>query len=45
MASMLNLESIRDREVQLCPCSAKAGDGLQAGMEWLVQQMNGGGSK
>mmetsp|Transcript_20871 Transcript_20871/g.63617 ORF Transcript_20871/g.63617 Transcript_20871/m.63617 type:complete len:166 (-) Transcript_20871:931-1428(-) len=36
----LNLHVIRDREWCVQPCSAKTGDGLQDGMEWIVNQMN-----
>ncbi|GAQ89712.1 GTP-binding ADP-ribosylation factor-like protein ARL2 [Klebsormidium nitens] len=39
VANGLNLFSIRDRPWQIQPCSAKTGDGLQAGMEWLVKQV------
>jgi len=31
-----DLTSIRDRTWNIQPCSAKTGDGLQDGMEWLV---------
>ena len=35
----LNLHSIKDRAWQIQPCSAKKGDGLAEGMEWVVRQM------
>ena len=35
----LNLPSIRDRPWNIQPCSAKNGDGLQEGMEWIVENM------
>lgn len=39
MAEALNLFLIRDRPWQIQGCSAKDGQGLQEGMEWLVQQV------
>mmetsp|Transcript_84120 Transcript_84120/g.171475 ORF Transcript_84120/g.171475 Transcript_84120/m.171475 type:complete len:187 (-) Transcript_84120:162-722(-) len=36
IAEALNLDSLRDRAWQIQPCSAKTGDGLQDGMEWVV---------
>lgn len=36
----LGLDKIKDRTWQILPCSAKTGDGLQDGMEWLVEQVN-----
>ena len=44
----LNLQEIRDRQWKICACSAKNGEGLQEGMEWLVEAVNdgcGGGEK
>lgn len=38
----LGLNDLRDRTWQILPCSAKTGDGLQEGMEWLVEQINQG---
>lgn len=35
----LNLHIIRDRPWQILPCSAKSKEGLQEGMEFLVNQM------
>ena len=35
----LNLTSIRDRPWSIQPCSAKDGDGLQDGMEWVVENI------
>lgn len=40
----LGLDSLRDRVWQIIACSAKDGDGLQEGMEWIVEQMNAGKS-
>lgn len=37
----LNLEAISDRTWTIQACSAKTGEGLQDGMEWLVQTMGG----
>ena len=42
----LQLNNIKDREMQVTACSAKNDEGLQPGMEWLVATMNnaqGGG--
>ncbi|BHF65413.1 ADP-ribosylation factor protein 3 [Sparganum proliferum] len=36
----LGLTSIRDRKWQIQPCSALSGEGLQNGMEWLIQAVN-----
>lgn len=36
IATALELESISDRIWQIQACSAKTGEGLQEGMEWLV---------
>ena len=35
-----DLISIRDRPWIIQPCSAKTGDGLQEGMEWVVGQVD-----
>ena len=37
----LGLNELRERTWQILPCSAKTGEGLQEGMEWLVEQING----
>lgn len=37
IATGLNLHGIKDRSWQIQACSAKGGEGLQDGMEWLVQ--------
>ena len=39
IADGLNLFAIHDRPWQIQPCSAKSGDGLRDGMEWLVKQV------
>mmetsp|Transcript_24293 Transcript_24293/g.72118 ORF Transcript_24293/g.72118 Transcript_24293/m.72118 type:complete len:178 (-) Transcript_24293:177-710(-) len=39
IADQLNLIGIRDRPWQIQACSAKAGDGLQQGMEWVMKQV------
>ena len=41
----LGLNDIRDRVWSILPCSAKSGDGLQDGMEWIVGQINGDGGE
>lgn len=38
----LGLNDLRERTWQILPCSAKTGEGLQEGMEWLVEQINSG---
>ena len=40
VAEGLNLFSIRERPWQIQPCSAKTGEGLKDGMEWLIKQIN-----
>ena len=39
IAEAMNLFSIRDRPWQIQPCSAKTGEGLKDGMEWMVSQL------
>ncbi|GAX79915.1 hypothetical protein CEUSTIGMA_g7355.t1 [Chlamydomonas eustigma] len=39
IAEQLNLFSIRDRPWQIQACSAKEGEGLHEGMEWLMKQV------
>ena len=36
----MGLINIRDRVWHLQPCSAKTGEGLQKGMEWLVSNVS-----
>ena len=36
----LNLNSIKDRPWKIQACSAKNGENLQEGLEWLVHHMN-----
>lgn len=38
----LGLNEVRDRSWNILPCSARTGEGLQEGMEWLVEQINSG---
>ncbi len=33
----LNLTAIKDRAWQIAPCSAKSGEGLAEGMQWLIK--------
>mmetsp|Transcript_14454 Transcript_14454/g.23988 ORF Transcript_14454/g.23988 Transcript_14454/m.23988 type:complete len:192 (+) Transcript_14454:173-748(+) len=40
ITSELNLGDLRERQWQILPCSARTGEGLQEGMEWLVEQIN-----
>mmetsp|Transcript_25198 Transcript_25198/g.53127 ORF Transcript_25198/g.53127 Transcript_25198/m.53127 type:complete len:183 (+) Transcript_25198:64-612(+) len=40
ISSGLNLPSIRDRTWTIQPCSAKSGEGLEDGMEWIISSMN-----
>lgn len=42
LTSELGLNDLRDRTWQILPCSARTGEGLQEGMEWLVEQINSG---
>jgi len=46
ISETLNLHMIRDRVWSIQPASAKTGEGLQEGMEWVVGQINesGGGA-
>ena len=42
----LNLHTIRDRVWNIQACSAKTGEGLQEGMEWVVEKIdNTGGAE
>lgn len=36
----LNLHSIRDRQWQIMGCSAKNGDGLKEGIEFIISELN-----
>ena len=36
----LNLHTIRDRMWNIQACSAKTGEGLQEGMEWVVEKID-----
>jgi ADP-ribosylation factor-like protein 3 len=38
----LNLNELRDRVWEILPCSARTGEGLQEGMEWIVEKINAG---
>jgi len=40
ISESLSLHNIRDRTWTIQACSAKDGDGLQEGLEWLVQNIN-----
>ncbi|XP_019892862.1 ADP-ribosylation factor-like protein 6 isoform X1 [Musca domestica] len=39
IASALELTSICDKPWHICCCSAKTGDGLEEGVQWLIQQI------
>jgi ADP-ribosylation factor-like protein 3 len=39
ISTALNLSTIRDRTWHIQACSAKTGEGLQEGMEWIVSTM------
>ena len=41
----LNLSTIRDRVWAIQACSAKTGEGLQEGMEWVVEKIGGSDKK
>jgi ADP-ribosylation factor-like protein 3 len=40
VSEAMGLINIRDRVWHLQPCSAKTGEGLQKGMEWLVSNVS-----
>jgi hypothetical protein len=40
LSTVLALHEIRDREWSILPCSAKTGDGLQEGMEWVIDHVD-----
>ena len=40
ISEKLGLSGQNDRAYQIQPCSAKSGDGLEEGMEWLVEEIN-----
>ncbi|GMF32349.1 unnamed protein product [Phytophthora fragariaefolia] len=42
ISTALNLATIRDRTWHIQACSAKTGEGLQEGMEWIVNTMSTG---
>jgi len=42
LTAELGLNDLRDRTWNILACSAKTGEGLQEGMEWLVEQINSG---
>eukprot|EP01041_Mallomonas_annulata_P012491 gene12491-26298_t len=39
ITTALGLNDLRDRTWQIIACSAKTGEGLQEGMEWIVEHM------
>ena len=40
VSDAMGMINIRDRVWHLQPCSAKTGEGLQKGMEWLVANVS-----
>ena len=40
--SLCLMEALKGRDWHIVPCSAKNGDGLASGLEWLVEKMNEG---
>mmetsp|Transcript_11459 Transcript_11459/g.16919 ORF Transcript_11459/g.16919 Transcript_11459/m.16919 type:complete len:189 (-) Transcript_11459:89-655(-) len=40
IAEALGLHAIRNRQWEIQPCSAKTSEGLQEGMEWVVNTLN-----
>ena len=42
LTAELGINELRDRTWNILACSAKTGEGLQEGMEWLVEQINSG---
>jgi len=40
ITSALNLEAVNDREYVVMGCSAKTGENLQEGLEWVVEKVN-----
>jgi ADP-ribosylation factor-like protein 3 len=40
ISEALNLAEVRDRPWHIQACSAKTGEGLQDGMEWVVEKVN-----
>lgn len=45
IADALNLHVIRDRTWHIQSCSAKTGDGLEDGLNWLVENMSTAGGE
>jgi signal recognition particle receptor subunit beta len=45
ISTALNLATIRDRTWHIQACSAKSGEGLQEGMEWIVNTMSSSASR
>ena len=41
ISEQLNLVKIDDRQWTIQSCSAKTGDGIQEGMEWIAQRLDG----
>lgn len=39
IAHTLRLEDIKDRPLQICPSDALTGEGVDAGTQWLAEQL------
>lgn len=45
LTAELGLNELRERTWNIIACSAKTGEGLNEGLEWLVEQINNGSGK
>ena len=45
IVTSLNLQGVKGRQWSVQQCSAKSGEGLQDGMEWLIEQINKGAAE
>ena len=39
---VLKLHKLKDRAIQIQPCSAKTGEGVRDGLEWALKQVKSG---
>ena len=42
IAMVLKLHKLKDRAIQIQPCSAKTGEGVKDGLEWALKQVKSG---
>ena len=42
IAMVLKLHKLKDRAIQIQPCSAKTGEGVRDGLEWALKQVKSG---